>query len=80
MSEKQEIGFTEAMRDLERILGEIEEDEVDIDALGERLKRASELLEICREKIRKAEVEVGQIVDQLHGPAGGGADDGSDAG
>lgn len=67
MSEKKEIGFSDAMRDLEQILGEIEEDEVDIDALGAKLKRATELLEICRGKIRKAEVEVGQIVDQLQG-------------
>jgi len=61
----EEIPFTDAMRDLEQILREIEEDEVDIDALGARLKRAAELLELCRAKIRKAEVEVGQIVDQM---------------
>ena len=66
MSEKRdEMGFSEAMQDLEEILGEIEEDEVDIDALGSKLKRATELLEVCRKKIRKAEVEVSQIVEQL---------------
>jgi len=62
---KDQIGFSEAMQDLETILGEIEEDEVDIDALGTKLKRATELLEVCRTKIRKAEVEVSQIVEQL---------------
>ena len=33
--------------------------------LGEELKRAAELLELCRGKIRRAEVEVTQIVQSL---------------
>lgn len=60
-----EPGFGEAMRELEAILGRIEGDDVDIDRLAEELRRAAELLEVCRGKIRKAELEVTSIVQQL---------------
>ena len=39
--------------------------EIDIDDLADELKNAARLLEICREKIRKAELEVTQIVQAL---------------
>ena len=58
-------GFAAAMAELEAILGRIETEETDIDALATELRRAAQLLEICRAKIRKAEVEVTQIVQQL---------------
>lgn len=64
----QEIGFSDAMQELEAILGRIESEEVDIDRLAEELGRAAELLELCRGRIRKAEVEVSQIVQSLETP------------
>ena len=65
----EEIGFSEAMGELEAILGRIESEEVDIDQLAEELGRAAELLELCRGRIRKAEVEVSQIVQSLESAA-----------
>ena len=62
-----EASFTESMRELEEILGRIEGEEVDLDRLAEELRRAAELLELCRAKIRRAEVEVSQIVQRLEG-------------
>ena len=61
----EEIPFGEALEQLEAILRGIESDEIDVDRLGEELRRATQLLEVCRGKIRRAEVEVRQIVDQL---------------
>jgi exodeoxyribonuclease VII small subunit len=62
-------GFRAAMEELEAILERIEGEEVDIDRLAEELRRAAELLEICRAKIRRAEVEVTQIVQSLEDEA-----------
>ncbi len=59
--------FRAAMEELEGILERIEGEEVDIDRLAEELRRAAWLLELCRGKIRKAEVEVTQIVQSLEG-------------
>jgi len=58
-------GFRDAIDELEQILARIEGEETDIDELGEELRRAAFLLEVCRGKIRKAEVEVTQIVQAL---------------
>ena len=60
-----EPSFTEAMESLEEILERIEGEETDIDTLAEELQRAAKLLDLCRGKIRKAEIEVTQIVQQL---------------
>jgi exodeoxyribonuclease VII small subunit len=57
--------FRASMDELESILERIEGEEIDIDRLGEELRRATYLLELCRGKIRKAEVEVTQIVQSL---------------
>lgn len=59
------LSFREAMDELEGILERIEREETDIDRLGEELRRAAVLLDLCRGKIRKAEVEVTQIVQSL---------------
>jgi exodeoxyribonuclease VII small subunit len=61
----EELRFGEAMEQLEAILRRVEEEEIDIDSLAEELRRAAELLEVCRGKIKKAEVEVTQIVQSL---------------
>jgi exodeoxyribonuclease VII small subunit len=62
--------FSEALAELEGILQRIESEETDIDGLAGELKRAAELLELCRGKIRRAEAEVTQIVQKLDEPAG----------
>lgn len=64
--------FREAMDELEGILERIEGEEIDIDRLAEELRRAAQLLDLCRGKIRKAEVEVTQIVQSLEEDEGDG--------
>ena len=60
-----DLSFRAAMDELEGILERIEGEEIDIDRLAEELRRAAQLLDLCRGKIRKAEVEVTQIVQSL---------------
>jgi exodeoxyribonuclease VII small subunit len=59
------IGYADALTELESILEEIEDDAVDVDVLAARVKRAAELLRICRSRITAAKVEVTQIVAEL---------------
>lgn len=72
----EEIRFGEAIEELEGILQRVEAEEIDIDDLAEELRKAAELLEVCRGKIRKAELEVTQIVQALDEDEGN--DDGDD--
>lgn len=60
-----DMRFGEAIEKLESTLRRVESEEIDIDDLADELKSAAQLLEICREKIRKAELEVTQIVQAL---------------
>ncbi len=60
-----EPSFGGAMEELEAILERVDNDATDIDQLAGELERATELLELCRGKIKKAEVEVNQIVEKL---------------
>jgi len=64
-TEHEEPAFSEALQELEGILERIDNDQTDIDQLGDELRRATQLLELCRGKIRRAELEVSQIVERL---------------
>jgi exodeoxyribonuclease VII small subunit len=65
MADDPPIGYAAALVELEGILAEIEDDAVDVDVLATRVKRAAELLRICRDRITAAKVEVTQIVTEL---------------
>ena len=80
LDESGEPSFSVAMEELERILRGIEDEQIDIDVLGSELKRAAELLELCRAKIRRAETEVSQIVQSLDEAGGVDQEDGGDTG
>lgn len=73
-AETPEPGFSDAIRELEALLARIEDDSLDIDRLAVELARAAELLEICRGKIRRAELEVAEVVQKLEPPRGGAPD------
>jgi exodeoxyribonuclease VII small subunit len=65
VSAEKELGYAEAMAELEGILDELEGDHLDVDVLAERVRRASELLTACRERITRAQADVDKIVADL---------------
>lgn len=67
MKDAGQIGYTAAMEELEQILLEIESDDVDVDVLTERVGRAAELIQLCRERIAATKSEVERVVAQLDG-------------
>lgn len=79
-NDSSELSFSAAMEELEAVLHRIEGDKIDIDQLGTELGRAAKLLEVCREKIRRAEVEVRQIVEQIENEPGAAAAEPAPAG
>lgn len=44
-------GYASAIEELESILREIEDDDVDVDVLADRVTRAAALIEFCRDRI-----------------------------
>ena len=59
------LSFGEAVREVEEILAGLEQDDVDIDRLGDEVKRAVELIQVCREKLEKTDREVRDLVSGL---------------
>lgn len=58
MKKKDEITYSKAIAELEAIVNQIEKEDVDVDILTERVKRADYLSKFCRNKLRSAEEEI----------------------
>ena len=65
-----ETKYTKAIKRLEEIIEKIENEEVDVDELSDKVKEAVELITTCKERIEKAEMEVKRVVDELGEEAG----------
>ena len=60
---KEEIKYEDSVKELEHIVAQMENNELDIDVMGERLKKAQKLMKLCRDKLTKADQEVKKILD-----------------
>ena len=60
MSEK--LNYTEAFEELQQIVSDIEDGEISVDELSKKVKRASELIRICKEKLHETEGDVKKIL------------------
>ena len=55
--------YEAAIKELETIVRQMENDQLDIDTLGEQLKRAQALIKFCRDKLTKTEAEIQKILE-----------------
>jgi exodeoxyribonuclease VII small subunit len=60
------ITYTEAFDELQQIVTELESAEISIDELDAKVKRASSLLKICKEKLYKTEQNVLETLKTLN--------------
>ena len=61
---KQEMKYEAAFAELQSIVQRMENDELDIDQLTTQLKRAQELIKLCRDKLTKADEEIKKILTE----------------
>jgi len=64
MSKKQ-LKYSEAIEELRQILSDLESEKVDVDEVSLKVKRAVELIAVCREKIETTEMEVKKVVKEF---------------
>ena len=57
--------YTDAFAELQQIVSEIEHGQISVDELSKKVKRASVLIKICREKLTATEADVTQILKEL---------------
>jgi exodeoxyribonuclease VII small subunit len=59
------VTYSEAILEIEAILEKIENEELDVDELAEKVKRVSTLLKICKNKLTKTNEQVEQILKEM---------------
>ena len=57
--------YTEAFEELQQIVSEIEEGQISVDELSEKVKRAALLIKICKTKLSSTEEDVNKILREL---------------
>ncbi len=65
MENKENLNYTEAYQELMEIVAEIENGDISVDVLSDKVKRASILLKFCKAKLKQTEVDVDQILKDL---------------
>lgn len=57
-----EIKYEAAFAELQAIIHKMENDELDIDQMADQLKRAQELIKLCKDKLTKTDEEIKKIL------------------
>ncbi len=63
MSDK--LHYTKAFEELQTIVSEIELGEISVDELSAKVKRAAELIKLCKAKLSSTEEDVNSILKEL---------------
>ncbi|MBR4647632.1 MAG: exodeoxyribonuclease VII small subunit [Bacteroidales bacterium] len=60
-----EITYTAAFEELKEIVNQLENDSISVDELAQKMKRATELMKICKDKLTKTEEEINKTISEL---------------
>jgi exodeoxyribonuclease VII small subunit len=64
-SNKKTVSYKEAITEIEEILSRLENNELDVDELSEKVKRVSQLVTLCKEKLHNTEEEIDKILKEM---------------
>lgn len=62
---EEKFNYTAAFEELKGIVTEIEQGEISVDELSEKVKRATELIQKCKLKLTTTEEDVNKILKEL---------------
>jgi len=60
-----ELKYDEAFTELQQIVADLEDGEISVDDLSLKIKRASELIQLCKKKLTTTEEDVTKILKEL---------------
>lgn len=60
-----ELTYTEAFEQLQEIVQKMENADISVDELSDNIKKATQLIKICKDKLTKTEQEVNKTIDEL---------------
>lgn len=61
------MNYTSAFEELQQIVRDMEDGEITVDELSVKVKRATELIKFCKQKLTTTEEDVNQILKELEG-------------
>lgn len=64
-----QTSYSEAFEELQQIVEEIEHGEINVDELSVKVKRATQLIKVCKAKLHATEEEVTKILGELESGA-----------
>lgn len=62
---KKKISYRDAINEIEETIASIENGALDVDELSDKVKRVSELLVVCKDKLHNTEKEVEKILKDM---------------
>jgi exodeoxyribonuclease VII small subunit len=62
------VNYSDAFRELQGIVAEIENGQISVDELSDKVKRATELIRICKLKLTTTEANVNKILKDIEAP------------
>lgn len=60
-----DLGYAQALDELDDILRELEGSDVDVDRLADRVARAADLIALCRDRIGAARLRIDEVIADL---------------
>lgn len=61
MDKPEELSYESAYAELQRIVQDLQEEQVGIDDLAAKIARAQELIRFCRDRLRQTEEDLSQL-------------------
>ncbi|MCK5823418.1 MAG: exodeoxyribonuclease VII small subunit [Bacteroidales bacterium] len=62
---KKEISYSDAISEIEEIVNIIENGELNVDEISEKIKRVSLLIKSCQKKLHETQVEIEKILEKI---------------
>lgn len=59
---KEIITYTKAFSELQQIVQEMENADISVDELSDKIKRCTMLIKLCKDKLTKTEAEIAKIM------------------
>ena len=69
-----DLKYSKALKELETITAEIEGDNVTVDALSKKVRRAAQLIQTCRDMLKGTGEDVKKVLSGLEDQEGADAD------
>jgi exodeoxyribonuclease VII small subunit len=61
----EQTNYTDTFEELKKIVAEIDHKDISVDDLSEKVKRAAQLIKICKSKLDSTEEDINQILKEL---------------